>query len=92
MKFDFFSKREKNDNTRIQIPNSKILEGQGGAKASRREYGEEDHEAGSGSRWCRDHHPDRTNKAKTRLSEKLKELDKQLTNLINKRGAVQIYK
>ena len=33
-----------------------------------------------------------TNKAKTRLSEKLKELDKQLTNLINKRGAVQIYK
>lgn len=33
-----------------------------------------------------------SNKAKTWFSEKLKELDKQATNLINKRGAVQIYK
>lgn len=36
-------------------------------------------------------HPDMTNKAKTRLSEKLKELDKQLTNLINKkRGSTNV--
>ena len=36
--------------------------------------------------------PDVINKAKAWFSEKLKELDEELTNPINKRGTVQIYK
>lgn len=89
MKFDFLVKGEKM--TIHEFKNTGEV-GWGGTKANRRKYGEENHKARSWSKWCREQNPDMSNKAKTWFSEKLKELDKQTTNLINKRGAVQIYK